>query len=352
MPGKKGKRGARKSQSGEQVCGTCSRDPGDNPIGCDECEVWVHSTEMCSGLPEDLIHAILNYGGEGIRFICMTCRLKPSPPAQAEGSASTAGTGQDQVHLIGTIQQLFQQFRGMCSMIADLSDQFKHLTEAMKSPPVQSADQASMPGPAPGPQPPISNPPEQPALRDVIAEEVREMREREKRKQSIIIKSQSTKSTAEVVNMFKELSSSKFGCEITLTEVSPIKDHTGMFRAKITSDEQRKRALDGARTLKGTRYDTVYISRDLTWAQRKANFEKRQAKRVQIPATSDAAPSSSPARPTPPAPAPAPAPASALASAPARPTESSAGVIPRSVTATFQGAEATGATASGGTQGN
>ena len=25
----------------------------------------------------DLIHAILDYGGEGIRFICMRCRLKP-----------------------------------------------------------------------------------------------------------------------------------------------------------------------------------------------------------------------------------------------------------------------------------
>ena len=338
MPGKKGRRCARKSQTGEQVCGTCDRDPGDNPIGCDECEVWVHSTEMCSGLPKDLIHAILNYGGEGIRFICMTCRLKPAPPAQAEGAASAASSGQDQAHLIGTIQQLFQQFRGMCNMIADLSDQFKHLTQAMKSPPVQNANQAPEPGFAP--QPLVPKPSEQPALRDVIAEEVREMREREKRKQSIIIKSQSSKSTAEVISLFKELSSSKFGREITLTEVSSIKDHTGMFRAKITSDELRKHVLDSARTLKGTQYDAVYISRDLTWAQRKANFEKRQAKRVQNPAASEAAPTLPQGHPTPPS------------TATVRPTQPDTGTAPGSVTADHQGTGVAGATASGATPGN
>ena len=50
MGGKRGKRVSQKPQTGKQVCGTCSRDPGDNPIVCDECEVWVHGTEMCSGL--------------------------------------------------------------------------------------------------------------------------------------------------------------------------------------------------------------------------------------------------------------------------------------------------------------
>ena len=75
--------------------GSVPSSSGDHPIGCDECEVWVYSTELCSGLSEDLIHAILSYGGEGIRFICMTCRLKPAVPARAhaEGAASTASSG-------------------------------------------------------------------------------------------------------------------------------------------------------------------------------------------------------------------------------------------------------------------
>lgn len=286
--GKRGKRSVTKP-SGEQVCGTCSRDPGDNPIGCDDCEVWVHGTEMCSGLPMDLIEAILNYGGEGIKFICMRCRLKPPSPS-GDGAGSSAATDKDQSHLVGTMQQMFQQFRGMCNIISDLSDEMKCLAKAIKSPPAQSLGQATEPAPPPPGPDPSPKAAEQPAIRAVIAEELREIREREKRKQSIIIKGLRANSSAEVVHLFKDLSSTKLGCEVTLSDVSPIKDHAGMFRAKIMSDDQRKHILDNAKTLKGTRYDGVYISRDLTRAQRTVLFEKRQAKRTQNPTTSEAPP--------------------------------------------------------------
>ena len=261
-------------------------DPGDNPIGCDSCEKWVHSTEMCSGLPTDLIHAILDYGGEGIKFICMRCRLNP-PSVSGDDSDAAASTAQNQAHLIGTIQQMFQQFRGMCQMISELSDELRNLAQSMKS---QAKNATQSPEPPRPPQAPTPQPTEQPALRSVIVEEVREMQEREKRKQSIIVKGLNTSSTAEATRLFRELTSSKFGCEVTLTEVSSIKDHAGMFRAKIVSDEQRKHILNSAKALKGTQYDRVFISRDLTRAQRTALFEKRQAKRSQNPASSPEAP--------------------------------------------------------------
>ena len=47
-------------------CGTCAQEVDDRCIGCDKCEVWVHGTEMCSGLPQNVIDAILEYSGEGI----------------------------------------------------------------------------------------------------------------------------------------------------------------------------------------------------------------------------------------------------------------------------------------------
>ena len=67
--------------------------------------------------------------------------------------------------------------------------------------------------------------------------------------------------------------------------MTSIKDHAGMFRARIMSDEQRKRVLDNAyrvtKTLRGTQFDKVFISRDLTRAQRTVLYEKRPAKRTQ-----------------------------------------------------------------------
>ena len=55
-----------------------------------------------------------------------------------------------------------------------------------------------------------------------------------------------------------------------------------MFRAKITSDEQRKQVLNSAKTLKGTQYDKVYISRDLTRAQRTAFLRKDKLEGLKI----------------------------------------------------------------------
>ena len=49
-------------------CVSCAKVVGDGGIGCDKCEHWVHGTEMCSGLPQRVIDAILEYDGRGIRF--------------------------------------------------------------------------------------------------------------------------------------------------------------------------------------------------------------------------------------------------------------------------------------------
>ena len=51
------------SPDGVQLCVSCSKDVGDAAIGCDKCEQWVHSTEMCSGLPQRVIDTIMEYDG-------------------------------------------------------------------------------------------------------------------------------------------------------------------------------------------------------------------------------------------------------------------------------------------------
>ena len=54
-PTKRGQSGNSNSASNTQqnctctveACGTCEKDIGDDAIGCDECELWVHNTDMC-----------------------------------------------------------------------------------------------------------------------------------------------------------------------------------------------------------------------------------------------------------------------------------------------------------------
>ena len=75
----------------------------------------------------------------------------------------------------------------------------------------------------------------------------------------------------------QDLSESLLGERIILSDVVAIPNHADLFRAKVPDDEQRKRLLDKAKELKHSeRYKTVFIRRDLTYAQRQELMARRQ----------------------------------------------------------------------------
>ena len=269
---------------GEQNCGTCSLDVGESSIGCDHCETWVHGTEMCSGLPQDVLDTILKYSGQGIKFVCMKCRLdKPS-------GKQSSGTDREMKE---TLQQLFQQFSGMCKTLADLSSQVKALTQGggRSGAVSQSAEHVTA-----GPPGAVSSGSSPNPDRKLIREELTEMRERDKRRHSIIIKGLAATGPGELSTKFSELTETQFGTTVSLTDICQIPGHPSMYRARITSDEQRKFVLDNVKKLKGSVYNSIYISRDLTRAQRTELYEKRIARRNQLSTTatgSNSAPSPS-----------------------------------------------------------
>ena len=59
-------------------CASCMRDVGNEAIGCDECDGWVHNSEMCSSLTQDVLDTITRYSGGGINFVCTKCRVETS----------------------------------------------------------------------------------------------------------------------------------------------------------------------------------------------------------------------------------------------------------------------------------
>ena len=98
----------------QSLCGTCNVDLGSDPIGCDKCETWVCSTEMCSGLPQNVIETIIQYDGSGIQFVCLKCRVSLTT---AGGSTRTSNY---QPQLAEIITQLAQQIKGICCELRDL----------------------------------------------------------------------------------------------------------------------------------------------------------------------------------------------------------------------------------------
>lgn len=269
--------------AGKQYCGSCSKEVLEGCIGCDRCETWVHGTEMCAGLPTKVIVAILEHDGQGIGYFCLKCRITRA--AEMEKSPS-----QRKVDLSsGTLAQIFQQMQGLCSAVAELIAQVKVLSSSPHPSPRDPV--AQQPHDTHGtyaaalthqPTTTTTNPeltPQTAEYRQIVRQELRELHEREKRKESVVIHGLRSTSTRGVSTEFGELTQKMMGTKVELTDIVPIPGHAGLYRGKILNENDRKLVLDRAKTLKGTDYDRVYIRKDLTYNQRCALKVRRDAYR-------------------------------------------------------------------------
>ena len=190
-----------------------------------------------------------------------------------EGSSS----GNAQPLMLELVTQIFQQMKGLCNTVQNLMDQVKELS---KTPPAQAHTSATA-DPAPTPAQPTRLSPSQDEYKATIRKEIQEMNEREKRRSSIIVKGLSASSPRDLAQKFSLLTEEIMGVAAPLSDVTPIPGHANIFRAKLLNDEIRKQVLDRSKSLRGTNYNQVYISRDLTYAQRAELFARRQARRAE-----------------------------------------------------------------------
>ena len=267
------------------TCGTCEKDLGDDEvIGCDDpdCGLWVHATEMCTGLTQDMLDAIHRFNGRGIKFECIKCQI----------TASTAGRtselGQTESRLLDMVAQLYQQLRGICGVVQGLADQVKTLTAELKDR-TPSSGQATHPQNVPGEQPPrtyasmAASPQCQSTApsedyRKMVREELRELEEQRKRRSSLVIRGLGAASAVEAVKKFEDISEHLINEKVSLTDVVKIQSESDLYRGKIINDDLRKKVLDRAKHLKGSdQYNDVFIRRDLTYNQRQELKARRAA---------------------------------------------------------------------------
>ena len=174
------------------------------------------------------------------------------------------------------ITQMLQHIKGICSTVRELVEQVKVL--ASTTPP-----QTLLTPMISVTQPSNNQQPQQPAAdyRTIVHEELKEMKERDKRKESVIIKGLSASSSIELTAKFEQLSDQVMGAKVILSDVSPISGHPNLYRAKIKDANLRKLVLEKAKMLRSSDFSSVYISRDLTYAQRTELFARRKAKQTE-----------------------------------------------------------------------
>ena len=120
--------------------------------------------------------------------------------------------------------------------------------------------------------PPNSNPS---CLKQEVMTQVRELREREKRADSIVIRGLSVQSVDEAVSSFGNIAHILGVGPVTLVDVVKV-GAFDLFRARIKDVEKRRELLLRSPDLNtSVQYKKVYINRNLTWHQRREIQLKR-----------------------------------------------------------------------------
>ena len=131
--------------------------------------------------------------------------------------------------------------KGMCSVIKELTSQVKALSSR------QVPDQDAVPIPTPvhprAPQPP----PQTQDYRTLIREEVKELKEREKRREFLVIKGLPASSFTDFRSKFEQLALDYLEARVDTPEIRIIPGLANLFRVRIADDDTRKRLLDNGK---------------------------------------------------------------------------------------------------------
>ena len=228
----------------QPIVGTCLR------LSCDVCKRFVHGTQICCGLQQSFIRSFINNLGKGAFWKCTSC-------------IASGGVGGNDPALSQALTQLGN------SMIA-LTQKFEQLSIDMASVKTDLANTHSGPIDA-------SAMIRSPEFAVMVKEQVREIAEQDKRKDSVIIRGIKTSSTSDFNDVFNGATRYLLGgTPISLTDVVVLGPE--LARGRIADFNGRKNLLSASQKLGEpfSPFAGIFISRDLTYLQRKERIEKKK----------------------------------------------------------------------------
>ena len=215
-------------------CGMCRLPTEHAKVECTECKEFFHGDPLCLGVKPEVCTGLLADTDGAVLYRCCSCRLKHTNDA--------IGLSQ----LTRIVGEIVRSVR----------------SNKAQSPPVASSAEA-----------PRSTP-----NRDAILAQVREVREREKRKDCIIIRGFRNMSVEVMRDQMAVICDLLNIPLVVMTEVHMVGDN--YFRARVTDADSRKELLLRCHQLRNSEeFSRVYINRDLTFQQRQDLRNKRSVAR-------------------------------------------------------------------------
>ena len=224
------------------LCTTCKLDVKTNSIQCDRCKGWVHAKQACSGLPTKLVNELYNYKGDAIEYVCNSCRSSPSEALNSLDSIRKS------------ISQLFETVQGLARVVGGLTSPERTNAHMCPAPDADS-------------------------LRSLIRQELIEIKERDKRKNSVVVRGINYNSEGAFLHEFNKLTQALINKTIVPTDITPIK--TNFVRMKIENNDDRLSLISSSPGLRNVKdFSHIYVSKDLTYQQRTILRERRQNRRT------------------------------------------------------------------------
>lgn len=263
------------------LCVACSKPVLDDKIGgieCVRCRSWCHGTKNCTGLPREFIVMLMKIKGRCVAFHCMNCQNSDvglnnpdSEPCEVlpEPHVPSSELGEVKnglAQLALSVVNLTESVKNLTVELANVKSDNNKVARELGQEIDKLREEMSMGGGVLR---------EKDSIRDTIREEVKELHNRDKRANGIIIKG--IQSNAGFKDKFNEVVASIWpeSGPINLVEVFPIR--ADMVRAKIVDYSIRNELLNRSRDLRHTGFSSVFISRDLTFIQRKELMARRSS---------------------------------------------------------------------------
>ena len=239
-------------------CGFCGCELGEEKVvQCADCLSVFHSLPECVGLRRAVIDGILE-DNKALSYHCIRCR--GATDGSSLGPAGSTGRNS------GAFEQLVVAVGALCAQVREICTRFDNFQKRDVSHPSVGGSGLVM--------------------QSQIRDEVREVEERRRRRQNVMLRGFGG-SVDEAKVLFVNVCSALGLPQIQLTDVMPVGEVDGLFRAKIMDDTLRKSLLDEARRLKDIDgYGRVFVQKDLTFRQRGELKNRRDARAggdVQMP---------------------------------------------------------------------
>ena len=227
-------------------CNFCCMSIQERSILCRGCNSPFHLDEICLGVKAEVLHVLADNRDGALSYNCCLCRL-------GEGSAS-ADDGGAFKQLLCSLGGLTRLVRGGGASLLGPGG-VRNLGSSGSSESAAGSGNSALPA-------------GRSVSRSEVMEQVRELRERDKRADSVVLRGLGDLDLDEVRRQFSRICEVLGLPDIVLAGLVRIGNHN-LYRGKVSSREQRQNLLARAPDLRNSDdFSGVYVNRDLTLLQR------------------------------------------------------------------------------------